>query len=367
MNSSGAANIANCSLLSTRISFASYAREINATTGFDVVLLSACQSEICNALWGDGNADISGVGMVVGYTFESVLGLLFALGLGFQRPVSRTRYSEIYSSLLLKGCSTFFDCAVFFAVSIQISCVVVLVRRDFGISANGLGGFTTQITWAIALLCMLPLIYPLMVLGHISPDRGGYRFFLFCGCWVLFFYTFISQMIGDFAPSQVGQGAGEGGATIITTDEWNKLTALCLTGVRALSSNEQNLLSRFGAAGSLLVSAYGFIRLVYFIGERQWPSRFDKIREKWLSLFNEERRTQYLVIFWCVLITVLTIPQLWGVFRLRGIQRALADATSGAYVDNQWTFGQVVAVMIFAPVITELGYLVINHDPGERK
>jgi hypothetical protein len=43
--------------------------------------------------------------------------------------------------------------------------------------------------------------------------------------------------------------------------------------------------------------------------------------------------------------------------RLRGIQKGLADATKDVYVDTQWTFGQVVAVMIFVPVFTEVGYV----------
>lgn len=58
----------------------------------------------------------------------------------------------------------------------------------------------------------------------------------------------------------------------------------------------------------------------------------------------------------------LSIPQIWGVLRLRGIQKALADTTNNAYVDNQWTFGQVVAVMLFAPVATEIGYSLMKSN-----
>jgi hypothetical protein len=207
---------------------------------------------------------------------------------------------------------------------------------------------------------MMPLIYPLVVLGYISKEKEGYRFFLFCGCWVLFFYTFISQMIGEFAPSQIGEGAAAGGTTIITDDEWNKLTTLCLSGVQATTTLEQKILTGFGAAGSLVVSAYGLIRLLWFIGERQWPNQTRAIRKRALPKLSSGRKTTYTVIFWIVLLTILTIPQFWGVFRLRGIQKSLANATSNAYVDNQWTFGQVVAVMIFAPVFTEVGYHLIR-------
>jgi hypothetical protein len=63
MTSHTGADFANCSLLASRSSFANYVQEINATTNFNETLLTDCQSDICNALWGDGNADISGIGV----------------------------------------------------------------------------------------------------------------------------------------------------------------------------------------------------------------------------------------------------------------------------------------------------------------
>ncbi len=55
--------MANCSSLATLSDFAGYVQKLNFTTGFNVTLLEACKSNICNALWGDGNADISGIGV----------------------------------------------------------------------------------------------------------------------------------------------------------------------------------------------------------------------------------------------------------------------------------------------------------------
>ncbi|KAH6677131.1 hypothetical protein B0J14DRAFT_336176 [Halenospora varia] len=219
MNSTNETHLSNCTLLTSRSDFAGYVQQINATTNFNVSLLEACQSNICNALWGNGNADISGIGMIVGYMFESALSLVLAVGFAVQKmppldflPETFTQRKGIFKAALKKAHKKFFECAVFFTVSIQIACVVVLVRRDFGISANGLGGFTTQITWSIAVLSMLPLMYPLSALdtNKMIPNKSGYRLFLFCGCWILFFYTFISQMIGSFAPTQVGTGDGGG-------------------------------------------------------------------------------------------------------------------------------------------------------------
>ena len=63
-------------------------------------------------------------------------------------------------------------------------------------------------------------------------------------------------MIGDFAPSQVGQGAGPGGSTIINTTDWDTLNVLCFAGVQQLTDNETMVIEAFGTAGSIIVSLF---------------------------------------------------------------------------------------------------------------
>ncbi len=134
---------------------------------------------------------------------------------------------------------------------------------------------------------MLPLLYPMFILRYTNKDRNNYRLFLFCGCWLFFFYNFISQIIGDFAPSQIGQGAGPGGTNIITTDEWNNLTSLCLSGVNYLSEAEQKVLSGFGAAGSVTITSYGFLSLILFITTRRFPQSGPNTTKKFLSVLRD--------------------------------------------------------------------------------
>ena len=269
----------------------------------------------------------------------------------------------------------FYDCAIYFAASIQIACVVVLVRKDYGISADGLGGLTVQITWAVALLSLLPLLYPLVMLGifvseesekeleeaETSRSRHEFRFYLFSICWVLFLYTFVSRMIGDFAPSQVGQGAGPGGSTIITTEDWATLDVLCFTGVQQLTDNETMVMEAFGTAGSIILSLFILCPFLWTILQSLDPS-FVKLVERKFSVVRKNWAIQSLgsrAIL--VLIPLLTVPEIWGVFRIRNIQEALTDTMGVEYTDNQWTFGQVVAVVIFAPVIVEVAYLSARH------
>jgi len=59
----------NCTLLTTRSNFPDYVQILRNETGtgvnstLNLTLLERCKPEVCNALWGTGNADISGIGV----------------------------------------------------------------------------------------------------------------------------------------------------------------------------------------------------------------------------------------------------------------------------------------------------------------
>jgi hypothetical protein len=71
------------------------------------------------------------------------------------------------------------------------------------------------------------------------------------------------------------------------------------------------------------------------------------------------------------------VPQLWAILRFRAVQQALAISIGSSGQDNSWTFGRIVAVVIFLPVLLEFAHDYINgppesdkipagHDPGIR-
>jgi hypothetical protein len=282
--------------------------------------------------------------MIGGYIFESILGFLFTIyfatpHLHPHKESPKEDQRRLHFDVAKKTCDKFFDCAIYFCTSIQIASLIVLARKDFGISANGLGSLTIQITWATALLSILPLIYPLVILRKIQPGKRNNRFFLFGCCWLLFNYSFLSQMIGNFGPSQVGQGNGEGGSTIVTDDEWTTVTGMCLSDLELLSPTEQNALNIIGAIGSIFVSLFGFISLLWLIIDIKFHHRADNFRNSLASLTKKRNVTAVTAQVALVILLVLTIPQFWGIFRLRALQQAMADETSNVYIDNQWTFG----------------------------
>src|SRR5437667_756192 len=110
--------------------------------------------------------------MIVGYVLQNVLGLALALTLVvFSHPAVHPplRLHGILAAMFRIFC----DCAIFFALSIQIASMVVLVRRDFGICANGLGGLTTRIVWSVALVTLVPTMYPVFMPWLL--EHGGHR------------------------------------------------------------------------------------------------------------------------------------------------------------------------------------------------
>jgi hypothetical protein len=156
--------------------------------------------------------------------------------------------------------------------------------------------------------------------------------------------------------------------TIITTDEWDTLTTLCFAGVQTLSGKETEAIEAFGTAGSIVLSLFvvcpflwTFVQMINLKFANRVEREFSTLRER-KAMKSLGSRVML------VLIPLLTISEIWGVLRIRNVQQALSNALGNEYTDNQWTFGQVVAVVIFAPVVIEVVvvYLSAQHEGRKR-
>jgi hypothetical protein len=321
--------------------------------------------------------------MIVGYTMDLILGISLAAAamLVQTRPTRslipngpptsemelqssgsplRSTLSEVSSVQQLNGSKAtkhaktliacfkaYADAALFLAISIQIAAVVVLIRKDFGINANGLGGITVEITWTVSLLTMLPTVL-LVSLSSIRLKRPHLRFFLVCICWALFMYVFISRMIATYAPSQIGTG----GAAVISPQDWAIVEGLCLEGVKVLTVTEAAVLNAFGIGGSIFLSSV-ILGKFFFCLPNQGPSTKERSERSLVFKIFHSKNISSLFVFG---VFVFGVPQIWAIFRLRDFQQSIAGTILDVFVDNQWTFGQVVAVVLFTPVLVEFLY-----------
>jgi hypothetical protein len=229
-------NAQDCIALSVRTDFTAYIDLLRNLTNSDFSLAKDCRKDVCGALWGSGNPDISGVGMSIGYVLESVVcACLVAISLWFER--SGKDHFSMVRLLLANATRTFFDNAVFFTFAIQAASIVTLSGVDFGVNADGMGEFTVEIAWLVSSLTLLPLLpmllRPTMFIenrlasmvtrqssiqtaasmdggdkepgssadghsGTLSEARRAQRFLLFVICWAMGFCPFFSRMGGTF-------------------------------------------------------------------------------------------------------------------------------------------------------------------------
>lgn len=166
------ANITSyCSQLGTRTNFKTYIQLLSNATGGNFSLASGCKSEICAALWGSGNSDISGVGMTVGYILEVAIGVALTLSFLVMSTWPTPKKSTRWKVILSKTFKVYHDSAVFLTFSVQIASVVMLVKANFGISADGMGANTMKTTWIVSLLTLLPLSYGVFVFRRCDEQK----------------------------------------------------------------------------------------------------------------------------------------------------------------------------------------------------
>jgi hypothetical protein len=61
-----------------------------------------------------------------------------------------------------------------------------------------------------------------------------------------------------------------------------------------------------------------------------------------------------------VVVAVLEVSQIWAYFLMQRQQYQMTQVEGVPYLDEKWTFGQVVAVVVFAPVLLEALYVWAN-------
>ncbi|KAK4960431.1 hypothetical protein LTR10_003327 [Elasticomyces elasticus] len=365
----------DCSSLATRNDFDAYIALLFSETHGNFTLLQECKPQVCTALWGQGNSDISGIGMLVAYVLEQALGLGLALTVCILR-LGFTRKTPVLNLVAPRALNSFHDCATFFAFSIQLAAIVVLVRENFGISTAGMGDATVRITQAVSVLVLLPLGYNMLVpfLGpsnqhhklaqaneseaetsfekkeNRDPDASTQRFLLFIVCWLLAFYPLQSAMNSWFGVSKIGSS----GTAVISPEDFAKIENMCTEGIQQISGIENALMAAFEMLAFVPLSTLVLGRVLWLgIEKHHHGSRFylalESLRKRHLGV----KAGEGLQMACFVAIPLLASGLLWTVFRAQRLQMDMASVLESGDSDHQWTFGQVVAVTLFAPILVE--------------
>lgn len=309
--------------------------------------------------------------MIVGYLLDHVLAFILAIALLTAKTTSTSKLARVCR----KCCKAFQDCSSFLCFSIEIAAIVVLVREDFGISTTGMGEDTVRMTQAVAMLVLLALLPPvlaaaygsrapaatsgeskssLMQEDHPDPEENSSgNFSMVVICWALAFYPFYSKMNAAFGPSKITRPTNLDQQPILTPEQFQVVREICFGPIKQITVVEDGLMTAFVMLAYLPLSVFLVARIVW-LGVKtnhQHSAAYSRLRT--LPAKISLRRVQILVLATLLGTALTAIGLFWSIFRTQHSQKQLTASYGAEDDDGYWTFGQIVAVTVFAPVAAE--------------
>lgn len=159
-----------------------------------------------------------------------------------------------------------------------------------------------------------------------------------------------------YSSGQVGDGPGK----VIPDVEAENIKELCFRRRSILPTAEEIAFDLFAVGGgSFVVSVVMLGIVIDAVGQQggwAWSTDFRKSR----VFAKADSNTGRAILIFNVLLRGL--PQLWTIFRFRRIQSTLAQSINMVNNDNMWSFGQIMAVVVFLPVVVKGAY-ELAHRP----
>ncbi|KAM5342887.1 hypothetical protein ACJ41O_013853 [Fusarium nematophilum] len=277
----------------------------------------------------------------------------------------------------MSGLRVFFDSAAYFALALQLATIAVLVRKDYGISTADLGAIEARIAQTVAVVSMMPLLYPVALLeppagSTIGDTRHNARLLLLSVTVSLSFYPFLSRCIHAFGASPIGDGEG----AEVSRPDWGAVERMCFPDrfESLRESSTWKALEGLELTASLITYLFTFWLLAGLPSTRYVPDeprkgQYNPERElSWRERVNKWFSPRpYFAVVPLLAIIGLAIPLLYVIFRLRKLQEELSENTGEDYAGKDWGFGQVVSIVLFVPVGVEMAYrwrFGPAHGPG---
>jgi magnesium-transporting ATPase (P-type) len=113
-------------------------------------------------------------------------------------------------------------------------------------------------------------------------------------------------------------------------------------------------MTTFGAGSWLFIAAIVIFKIIVSATKTGAGQEHNWLKTHGLTF---DKNLKHRVCSWvvvCVVVFTLLATQFWAFFRLRQFQSEMIEAAGGKFPDEQWTFGQIVAVVVFLPVAIEV-------------
>ncbi|KAL2855700.1 hypothetical protein BJX68DRAFT_231063 [Aspergillus pseudodeflectus] len=283
-----------------------------------------CQN-LCLLTYGTGNPDLSGIGMMVAYTLQTTFTILLG-------PVYRVLYLTCgpVSSFVrdLKDIQmNFFSSNGFFIGSSALATLANLSQNPptFEIAEMQAMAFLQVNSILVTFFCMV-IAQPM--------SRWAARVFLYFVVFVLVIVALgLAHLNGD------------------SKRDWRLASDGC-----AHSSTDYDVINPIPYP-SWTVAIFAVVGTVAF-----W---LQSLREKFQADKLHKSAFRVLMAFWVLLIGLLVAGMIVGLEMMWRQRRHLKSLARDQFEDDQWGFGQIAALTIWAPIVVEFIYIL--NDLAQAK
>ena len=116
-------------------------------------------------------------------------------------------------------------------------------------------------------------------------------------------------------------------------------------------------MTAFGITSWLFITIVIICKIVLSAMEDSLDVQLNQLRA-WNMVFDCSSKRRFRAwLFLCMVVFSLLIAEFWTFFRLRRFQNDMTKAAGGVFFDERWTFGQIVAAVVFFPVAVEVLFM----------
>jgi hypothetical protein len=244
--------------------------------------------------------------------------------------------------------------AVFFALTIQLTTVIFRVRGDYGAVSVGLSGGSLEMGWTVSLLTLVPLLYPLVI--EVKEGSALTRPHL-----NLLFILFCTLLHGDIALSRLSSAISPPLTGIpLSKQEWAFLVDTCYSPSIKISDYELRVSTIVALVESFVVISLAFYKAItIFIPPKKALGVF--LAPLLVSTGLREKRKKIIrPMLYLGILPLFAVSQVYALMRLRREQFGIAQHVGYEFTVDEWSFGQIASLLIWMPVLVELGYVWVE-------
>jgi hypothetical protein len=124
-----------------------------------------------------------------------------------------------------------------------------------------------------------------------------------------------------------------------------------------IDPKQEAAMTASGITSWLIVTIVVIYKIILSAMKGQYERQLEWLQKHALTFDQDAGWSLELWLSICLIVSGLLAAQFWTFFRLRRFQSDMTEAVGGKFPDEQWTFGQIVAVAEFFSVVVEVLFL----------